>query len=107
MKSVDIDCPKCSLQIYNAMTDGNTACCSYPTEEFGVPKCGSVYHSCANIVITGSTPAVEYVHEAEHICGGYAPGNAKTWNLVDGSPNPYCSLLIFLRYLASSCLWNW
>jgi len=48
----DIDCPKCALHMYNPMVDKiaiNTSC-PYPT---GNNKCFSVYHSCADIMITG------------------------------------------------------
>jgi len=48
----DIDCPQCALHMYNPMVDKipvNTSC-PYPN---GDNKCFSVYHSCADIKITG------------------------------------------------------
>jgi len=49
----DINCPRCALQILNMMTDDivSGACCSYPA---GGNPCPAIYHSCANVVITGS-----------------------------------------------------
>lgn len=49
----DINCEKCSLQLLSVMTDkiGKGNCCSYPTDSAN--KCFSVYHTCANIKITG------------------------------------------------------
>lgn len=63
----DINCPKCSLALTNPMTDKITSgtCCSYPTTTTttltGNPQCFSVYHSCANIVITGSKSIQEFM----------------------------------------------
>lgn len=66
------------------MTDKNgDQCCDYPVAKDN-PKCSSVYHSCANIVITGKIPAADYVHSAEYLCGPYAPGTAKEWTLSNG-----------------------
>lgn len=42
-------------------------CCPYPD---GANKCQSVYHSCANIVITGKIPVERYQHE---YCGPKGP----------------------------------
>jgi len=51
----DINCPKCALQMLCMMTDKITTgtCCPYP---FGDSNeiCFSVYHSCADVTITGS-----------------------------------------------------
>jgi hypothetical protein len=64
----DINCPRCSLQLVNPMTDkiNRGSCCPYPT---GTNNCQSVYHSCANIVITGKIPVEEYVHNYHGPCG--------------------------------------
>eukprot|EP01120_Amphizonella_sp_Union-15-10_P003471 TRINITY_DN13889_c0_g1_i1.p1 TRINITY_DN13889_c0_g1~~TRINITY_DN13889_c0_g1_i1.p1 ORF type:complete len:279 (-),score=32.55 TRINITY_DN13889_c0_g1_i1:141-977(-) len=52
----DIDCNSCSLQIVNPMTDKIPigANCTDPG------TCTSVYHSCANVKILGSTPVSEW-----------------------------------------------
>lgn len=81
----DIDCPKCSIQVLNIMTDkiGEQGC-TYPGQPGGAANtiaCPSVYHTCANVIITGSIPAAEYTHELETICGPYAPGTALEWSL--------------------------
>jgi len=51
----NINCPRCGLQLVNPMTDkiSSGSCCEYPTATVN-PVCFSVYHSCANIVITGT-----------------------------------------------------
>jgi hypothetical protein len=50
----DVNCPKCSLQALSMMTDKITGgtCCEYPSSN-SQTMCFSVYHSCANVVITG------------------------------------------------------
>jgi hypothetical protein len=57
----DIDCPRCALHMYNPMVDKipvNTSC-PYP---FGNKICFSVYHSCADIVITGKNSVDSFVN---------------------------------------------
>lgn len=103
----DIDCPKCSIQVLNIMTDkiGEQGC-TYPGQPGGWLKltqlihpllgaantiaCPSVYHTCANVIITGSIPAAEYTHELETICGPYAPGTALEWSLDNSILNFSC-----------------
>jgi len=48
----DVACNKCSIQLANPMTDKipNGTSCTDPG------TCASVYHSCANVIITGSVP---------------------------------------------------
>jgi len=85
----DINCPKCSLQVLEIMTDklsGQKAtCCTYPD----VPKgkeiangtilCFSVYHTCANINIPGSIPVDKYVHTYKGPCGPFSAKQAAPW----------------------------
>jgi len=59
----DIKCDKCSLSIYNPMTDklpivGLNQCTYIPNSDRPVwdGTCFSVYHSCANLRILGSQP---------------------------------------------------
>jgi len=60
----DINCPKCSLQLINPMTDkiSQGTCCSYPVKK-DVDLCLSVYHSCANLIITGTQDPMTYQHQ--------------------------------------------
>ena len=53
----DVDCPMCALQALSVMTDKipTGSCCDYLPD--GVSgSCFSNYHSCANVVIGGTTP---------------------------------------------------
>ena len=60
----DVQCNKCSLQLQNPMTDkiGGRGWkeCTYPGPAEDGQTCFSVYHSCANIKITGSIPRNQY-----------------------------------------------
>src|SRR5690554_7527570 len=61
--------PQCGLQLMNPMTDkiGAGACCSYPkASDIEKSRCFSVYHSCANIVITGTQNPAEYLRQHEN-----------------------------------------
>lgn len=49
-------------------------CCPYPE---GENKCQSVYHSCANIVITGKIPAERYQHQNCQPSGPYTQQSDK------------------------------
>jgi len=49
----DVSCNKCAIQMSFMMTDKNPLG-SYCTDPSGT--CASVYHSCANVIITGSQP---------------------------------------------------
>ncbi|KAG2374762.1 hypothetical protein C9374_010506 [Naegleria lovaniensis] len=79
----DINCPKCSLALTNPMTDKITSgtCCSYPTASGSSPQCFSVYHSCANIVITGTKSVQQFMSSGYNYtgpCGDYTQ-EAATW----------------------------
>jgi len=80
----DIDCPRCSLQIIQVMTDkiGDASCCPYPT---GDGACFSVYHSCANVVIYGKDDPSKYRNTYTGPCGPYTQEHAE-W-VVDGDTN--------------------
>jgi len=80
----DINCPRCSIQILEIMTDklsSQTPCCTYPLPPSNPPPagtilCPSVYHSCANIRILGKTPPSEFVRAYNGPCGAYNKGNS-------------------------------
>jgi len=55
----NINCPQCSLQLMNPMS---SSCCSYPNTLGSNTVCYGVYHSCANINITGTIPPGQYNH---------------------------------------------
>jgi len=85
----DIDCPKCSLQMLEIMTDKlpqqKGTCCTYPNPPkgkeiaTGTILCFSVYHTCANVIITGKTPVDQYVHKYVGPCGPYGMKQATQW----------------------------
>jgi len=70
----NINCPRCSLSIVNPMTDkipiGDS--CTYP---LGPNMCRSVYHSCANVIITGtiSPPNWDYEYNPPPNWGQFPP----------------------------------
>jgi len=74
----DINCEKCSLQLLSVMTDkiGKGNCCSYPTDSAN--KCFSVYHTCANIKITGTGDTLPK-----------SPENIDIWSYGEGSNDAY------------------
>jgi len=67
----DISCQRCSIQIMSVVGGG---CCEYPFANEGSETCGTVYHSCANIVITGATPVIDWAQKYHYTgpCGPYA-----------------------------------
>jgi len=84
----NINCEKCSIQIFYVLAITLGSCCPYP----GDPQysCGSVvaYLSCANIKITGSEPAATYPSFNAGPSGAYtfesanwteAPNNGSWW----------------------------
>jgi len=83
----DIDCPRCSLQALNVMTDKlpsrDLKCCTYPDEGDGY--CFSVYHSCANVRIPGKIPIADYSHVYTGPCGPYAQISANWTQNADHS----------------------
>eukprot|EP01080_Neovahlkampfia_damariscottae_P003030 gene3030-5040_t len=93
----DINCTRCSLGVYNPMTDKipKGSCCPYPT---GTDKCFSVYHSCSNIIITGKTPVAQYTHKYTGPTGPYTQEsgqwnydtNNKTWTIGNYIVNTSC-----------------
>jgi hypothetical protein len=84
--------------MYNPMTDKITGgtCCPYPQ---GTGKCFSVYHSCANIVITGKTPTSQYTHQYTGPTGPYTQESSqwtynstkKTWEIGSYNVNTGCA----------------
>jgi len=67
----DIDCPRCSLQVLEIMTDKlrpTGSCCTYPNK---TELCPSVYHSCANVQINGKTPIPQFSYTYKGPCGPY------------------------------------
>ena len=80
----DIDCPKCSLALTNPMTDKIAAgtCCAYPKASSSSPQCGSVYHSCANIVIKGKIPVDQFKANYTYTgpCGDYKRESAVSFS---------------------------
>jgi len=90
----DINCSRCSLQILDMMTDKipSGSCCTYPG---GSDECFSVYHSCANIIITGANPPSQFSHSNAGPTGPYTQEsgtwtyNGSTWWLTKYTPyNP-------------------
>jgi len=81
----DIDCDKCALQIIDVMTDkiGSGNCCPYPLAPES-EMCFSVYHSCADIKISGSGDANNYVHTNPGPTGQYTQESA-IWTQRSGS----------------------
>lgn len=67
---------RCSLQIANPMTDKIAAggTCVYPGG--GGNQCRSVYHSCTDVTILGSTPRAQYVCPREPPLGWIQPTTA-------------------------------
>jgi hypothetical protein len=57
------------------MTDkiADGTCCTYPG---GTPSCNSVYHSCANIAISGSQDPAQFAESYNYtgLSGPYAKG---------------------------------
>jgi len=75
----DIDCPKCSLQVLELMTDKlpkTNKCCTYPNRT--TELCPSVYHSCANVQILGKIPIPQFTYSYTGPCGPYTQVSA-TW----------------------------
>lgn len=74
----DVQCERCSFQIVNPMTDKipSGSSCSYPT---GTNVCFSVYHSCANVKITGSTPIDQWNYNYTGPTGPYTQQSG-SWN---------------------------
>jgi uncharacterized integral membrane protein len=75
----DVACSNCSLQIINPMTDKQSPC-SYPYATSTTSRCNSVYHSCANIIITGrlipSQYATIHINPASY---DYHSGESAAW----------------------------
>jgi len=72
----DVNCTRCSLALTNPMTDkiGSGTCCAYPTQKNSTNSiCGSVYHSCANVVIKGKIPKETFMKSYNYTgpCGDY------------------------------------
>eukprot|EP01118_Nematostelium_gracile_P001782 TRINITY_DN1184_c0_g1_i1.p1 TRINITY_DN1184_c0_g1~~TRINITY_DN1184_c0_g1_i1.p1 ORF type:complete len:304 (-),score=56.73 TRINITY_DN1184_c0_g1_i1:76-936(-) len=79
----NINCPRCSLQIINPMTDKeNGRCCDYPNQK-NESRCSSVYHSCANIVIEGVNDPATFNHTRPPVYS-YAQESAE-WTEVDST----------------------
>jgi len=87
----DINCPQASLALINPMTDKIQAdtCCCYG--DFGAaaplePQCFSVYHTCANIEITGQgdPSAALAAHVNPPMSYIYSKGESCTWNDISG-----------------------
>jgi len=99
----NVKCDKCSLQLLSIMTDkiGNGNCCSYPTSSFR--KCQSVYHSCANVKITGTGSSLPA-----------SPPNVNVWAVGEGSQtafskkseNLYRLDKPYVQYTAARCTCN-
>lgn len=80
----NIDCPLCTLQIINLMTDKlrakNMTQCSYPPTSGVPPVCFSVYHSCADVTISGTIDPADYVHtNPSNANATYFPDETATW----------------------------
>jgi hypothetical protein len=75
----DIDCPKCSLQVLEIMTDKipHNQCCTYPNRTTDM-VCPSVYHSCANVQILGKIPIPQFTYTYTGPCGPYTQMSG-TW----------------------------
>eukprot|EP01040_Poterioochromonas_malhamensis_P013476 gene13476-14822_t len=65
----DVQCDKCSLQLLYVMTDKSTKCGIETSTCFGAPnsnvcvqegECFSNYHSCTDVVITGTRPISDF-----------------------------------------------
>jgi hypothetical protein len=84
VKIPDINCPNCALSLVNPMTDKlqyyGLSSCNYP----GNPdNCPSVYHSCADIAISGTgNPAT--LNTTNPTYRAYTPNEAATWELRSG-----------------------
>lgn len=93
----NIDCPRCSIQVINPMTDSfqsGTTCCTYPGSPLPsqppptTVRCASVYHTCANVRIHGTVPVNQYLHSYNGPCGPYNQ-NSAAWVLNGSSTNEY------------------
>jgi len=99
----NINFPKCGLQLINPMTDKipQGSCCSYPEEKYD-PLCNSVYHSCANIRITGTEDPSTFQFVNNQIKGSYKR-ESTTWQSF--GPNSFTlSGSYNVTYNPSTCL---
>jgi len=82
----DINCPKCAIQLLQIMTDKllyyEQTYCDYP-EALPADLCQSVYHSCADIAITGKGDPLAF-NTTNPPYRSYEAGEATTW-VFDGS----------------------
>jgi len=72
----NINCTKCALNLINIQTYslGSGRCCSYPPSSTNASQtCEKAFHSCANLVITGtqSVDAWKSTYKYTGPCGDY------------------------------------
>jgi len=80
----NVQCSRCALQVISVRTDdfSNGNCCNYPISEDISLECRTVYHSCSNIVITGSVPILDWAatYKYNGPCGPYTTeSNSGSW----------------------------
>jgi len=80
----NVQCTRCALQVISVRTDdfSNGNCCNYPFSEDFSYECRTVYHSCSNIVITGTVPILDWAatYKYNGPCGPYTTeSNSGSW----------------------------